>query len=170
MDLSAVDVHLFDNEIWKSLTGFLNPVEREQVRQTNKDVGGYIISAVGKSALVHDSIHYLQNKIDAKSVEARTSLDSIREISRDVQNLTDKDIKLLYVEAGKHDRVAKNVADILILLGITVSSTEVVDATEVRNHVYHLYLIISIILTSIKHFRCDVNSFSMTSRSCGKTW
>ena len=151
VDLSAVDVHLFDNEIWKTVSGFLNPVERERFRQTNKDVFGYIENAVGKSFLVHDSIHYLQDKIDAKSVEARTSLDSIREISRDVQNLTDKDIKLLYLEAGKHDRVAKNVVDILILLGVTVSSTELLDATEVCNYLYRLYHTMKIFLTSV-HF------------------
>ena len=84
--------------------------------------------------MVDDSIHYLQNRIDVKSVEARTSLDSIRQISKDVQNFTDKDIKLLYNEAAKHDRVAKNIVDMLVLLGITYSSTELVDPSKVRRN------------------------------------
>ncbi len=87
LDLTEVDVHLFEDDIWKSITLFLNPVEREKLRLTNKDINEYVENAVGKTFLVDDSISYLQSRIDVKSVEARTSLDSIREISRDVQNL-----------------------------------------------------------------------------------
>jgi hypothetical protein len=136
LDLSKVDVHLFDNRVWNNISTCLLPPERMKLSFTCKDVKSYVETSLTKTGLLSGNILHLQTAIDRRAVEARTSLDATRKITRDIQDIKKKDVKLLYREANQsHDRVARTVIEILVMLGIATSSTEVANPENVRRDI-----------------------------------
>ena len=133
LDLAAVDVGLFDLSVWRIIASYLDPVGQEMLCAASKDVRSSVVQSIGRNIMFQNAITLLQFRVDKRAIDARVSLDGIRNVSRDIQVLTNESIIIIYEEANKnHDRVARNIVEILVALGIATSSVDIANAENIR--------------------------------------